>query len=308
MKRVSINILNYNTFEKTRECILSCLLQTGIEYRIILIDNNSTDDSLKRLKELFGNRIDYVENSDNYGYAKGNNIGVKYSLEKKYDFSLILNSDITLVGTTLLRKMYDVMNSSSEFGVVAPYIYNVTSNGLVLNSNDSIYLKWLRLSGILPSNRIKTGDICSISEAQGSAIFVDNRLFLQVGGFPEHFFMYGEEGYFAKKILWNKRSIIWYKDENDYALHHHDKSNGTDGWRLYLMGRNRALEYYENRSVAPIKWFLVFYLFWIQSFLKKDKRLYCEGMIAARKLIKKNSSKEDIYMDGKLSITRMRNN
>lgn len=299
IKMVSVNILNYNTYEKTRNCIRSCLGQEGIEYKIILVDNNSTDDSFERLREEFQDKIEYLQNKDNYGYAKGNNLGIKFCVKEGIRYTLILNSDISLVGKDLLRKLYDLISRNKTFGIIAPQIYNVTKNGLVLNQNDSLYLKLLRIFKILPENHTISENLCTVSEAQGSALLVDNDLFLKLGGFPEHFFMYGEESYFSKKILWTGKKIVWFKDEENYVLHHHDKSGNIPNWRLYLMGRNRALEYYENKGLAQIRWFLVFKLFEMFSVKGSKMKPYRSGIQKAKQLMKTHATAEKIYIDGK---------
>lgn len=303
--KVSINILNYNTFEKTKSCIESCMGQTDVDYEILLIDNNSTDDSFTKLIEIFGNRISYLKNDSNYGYAKGNNLGISYCMERGISHSLILNSDITLVGNRLLKTMIEVICSNTNCGIVAPLIYNVANNRKILNQNDSTYLKALRYFGILPKNYQISGRLYTISEAQGSALLVNNEMFLKLGGFPEHFFMYGEEGYFSKKVLWDNKSIIWVKDDDNYVLHHHDKSQKIDGWRLYLMGRNRYLEMHENKSIYPIKWPLVFNAFELKirldSIRKKDLKWYVLGVNNAKRLVRSHSDSQK-YIDDAISF------
>lgn len=297
--KISINILNYNTFEKSRNCIESCLKQQGVKYEILLIDNCSTDGSLKKLKEYFGNKIKYLKNDENYGYAKGNNIGIAYCNKQGINYSLILNSDITLNGDSLLLKLTKTLQSIPDCAVVAPMIYNVTTKGLVLNQNDSSYLKLLRRFGIIPQNKRISNKLVTISEAQGSALMVDNKEFLAVGGFPEYYFMYGEEGCFAKNILWKGKKIVWMKDEQDYALHHHDKSGSIDAWRLYLMGRNRAFEYLENKNNhGTIKWTIAFLLFLLKYGINNKKDAYVMGVLNAKKMYKNNASIIDIYQDG----------
>ena len=134
--RISINVLNYNTFEKTKRCIISCLSQENIDSRVLLIDNCSTDGSAEKLREEFGDRIDYLFTDSNYGYAKGNNLGVEDSLAKGYRYSMILNSDTELVGTDLLSKMVNLFSEENTIGIVAPQIYNVSASGLILNQNE----------------------------------------------------------------------------------------------------------------------------------------------------------------------------
>lgn len=58
---VSINILNFNTFDKSCVCIDSCLKQHGVNYQVLLIDNASTDDSFLRLQQKYGDKLLYLQ-------------------------------------------------------------------------------------------------------------------------------------------------------------------------------------------------------------------------------------------------------
>ena len=96
---ISINILHYNSYEKTEVCVNSCLKQVGDDIKIIIIDNFSTNDSLEKLKKTFGNidNVSFLENKENYGFAKGNNIGIKYALEMGIEYTFLLNNDTELI-------------------------------------------------------------------------------------------------------------------------------------------------------------------------------------------------------------------
>lgn len=301
--KVAINVLNFNTYEKSKKCIISCLQQQDIKGRVILIDNKSSDDSCAKLIDEFGESIDVLKNDENYGYAGGNNLGVEYALSKGYEYSLILNSDIVLHGDHLVKNLVSLILTDSACAVVAPQIFNVTSNGLKLNTNDSSYLRALRMIRVLPPQP-KDAD-SYIYEAQGSALLVKNSVFKKVGGFPEHFFMYGEEGFLAKKILWNGNTIRWMISDNEYALHFHDKSGKVDAWREYLMGRNRTLEYYENRSHALIRWSMVFWLFYVYYYIKHGKTPYVLGVKKGRRLYRNGASSEEIFQDGRMASSVM---
>lgn len=304
-KKVCINILNYNTYEKSKKCIESCLQQKGLNFSILLIDNCSTDDSLQKLKNEFGNSIFYLKNKENYGYAGGNNLGVSYCNKKGYDYSFLLNSDIVLNSPLLLKHLVDVLENDDKCAIVAPMIYNVTSKGLELNCNDSQYLRMLRKVRILPKLENLSENLTTISEAHGSALLVKNNIFLEVGGFPEYYFMYGEESTFSKKIIWSGHKIIWYKISDMNVLHYHDKTGKVDSWRLYLMGRNRTIEYYENCNRAPLRWFCVFYCFLFIQFLKRNT-YFLNGVKAAKVMHYKHSTYKDYYIDGKDSIRRIK--
>ena len=94
---VSIVIVNYNTLKLTKACIDSVIEKTsGLEYEIILVDNASSDGS----SDVFKNdeRIIFIEASDNIGFGKANNLGVKHA---KGDYLFFLNSDTLLLNNAV---------------------------------------------------------------------------------------------------------------------------------------------------------------------------------------------------------------
>ncbi len=302
MEKVTINILNYNTYEKSVRCIMSCLRQEKINFDIVVIDNKSTDNSLGLLKEKFGDKVYFIENNENYGFAKANNLGVDFCKKLGAEYCLLLNSDIELIGNTLLYELVNAIRNNANAAAIAPLVYNVTSNGLELNQNDSKYLKLLRVAGVLPKNSLINYNIATVSELHGSVILVECRSFMKKGGFPEHYFMYGEESTFAKKVLWGKQLLLWYKNKETYALHYHDKSSKIDKWRLYLMGRNRTLEFLENNDKFYIRWGIVFgVVLLINRFKMKDSNSYFLGVKDGFRLYKLKASHKEIYCEGTMA-------
>ena len=299
---VTLNVLNYNTFDKTSLCIDSCLKQNGSFFRVLLIDNCSTDDSYIKLREKYGNKIDYLQTGNNYGYAKGNNLGVQFSLDSGCDYSFLLNSDTELIGNDLTKLLLRIMQKYDDCGIVSPLIYDVTSNGLLPVYNESFYVKLLRIFGVLPKNRRIDNTIETKSEAHGSALFVDNKKFLECGGFPEHYFMYAEESLFSKKILWSGANIYWLNDKCNYVLHHHDTSKSIDSWRKFLMGRNASLEYLENRKGKSRLWFMAFIIYVLRSLIScasENKIVHIKGLIAGIKQYRRGLTKEELFDCGR---------
>lgn len=296
---VAIMILHYNSFEKTKVCVESCLKQDYTEYQIFVVDNYSTDDSLSKLKNEYDGMVSFVENSVNYGFAKGNNKAISFARDLGFDYTLCLNNDIQLIGSDFLSRLMEVFSKVKNVALVAPLIYNITQNGLELNPNDSFYLKLLRFLKVLPANKMLDSHLVEISEAQGSVLLLNNAIFMSVGGFPEHYFMYNEESFLAKKILWDNKKIVWFKSEDIYALHSHDKTGHIDSWRLKLMGRNRALEYYENRSRAYISWSIAYYASLLVARIKKMDSAFFEGVKKGKELAKSKCSYEEILENAK---------
>lgn len=100
IKKVVIVVLNYMNYRETFQCVDSVLSQKGINFEIVIVDNGSPNESYKKLRERYGKNklIHLLRSNKNYGFAKGNNIGIHYAKQKlSADFLLLLNSDTELI-------------------------------------------------------------------------------------------------------------------------------------------------------------------------------------------------------------------
>ena len=92
---MSIIIVNYNTVHLILDCIASVIEKTkGIEYEIIVVDNNSCDDAASKLAERFDGRFKYVQLPDNVGFGKANIEGYKHASGRNI---FLLNPDTVLL-------------------------------------------------------------------------------------------------------------------------------------------------------------------------------------------------------------------
>ena len=108
--QLSVIILNYNVRYFLEQCVFSVQKALeNIDGEIIVVDNNSSDDSCAMMKEKFPN-VKLIENKENSGFPKGNNIGVA---EAKGEYICILNPD-TVVAEDTFMKILSFCNS--EFG------------------------------------------------------------------------------------------------------------------------------------------------------------------------------------------------
>lgn len=100
MNKVGIIILNYMNYRETIRCVDSVLLQENVRFEIVIVDNGSKNESYKELIKKYGNNrlIHILKVNKNYGFAKGNNVGINYAKSKlSVKFILILNSDTELI-------------------------------------------------------------------------------------------------------------------------------------------------------------------------------------------------------------------
>lgn len=114
MVKVSIIIINYNTFQLTCNCIQSIIDKTvDVDYEIILVDNASTECNPAEFIEQFPN-IKLLKTSENIGFAKGNNFGITYS---NGEYILLLNSDTELTDNSIKTGL-DYFLSDNNTGVI----------------------------------------------------------------------------------------------------------------------------------------------------------------------------------------------
>ena len=128
--QLSVIILNYNVRFFLEQCVFSVQKALeNIDGEIIVIDNNSSDVSCAMMKEKFPN-VKLIENKDNSGFPKGNNIGVA---EAKGDYLCILNPD-TVVAEDTFTKILSFCNSEvdseSKLGIIGCKLIDGTGNFL----------------------------------------------------------------------------------------------------------------------------------------------------------------------------------
>ncbi len=117
---VSVIILNYNTFELTRQCINSIFNSTkGVEYEIILVDNASTECNPDKFLDIFPG-IKLVKNHENRGFSRGCNDGINIA---KGDYILLLNSDTILLNDAI-SIVHDFLLKNERVGVATCRLEN----------------------------------------------------------------------------------------------------------------------------------------------------------------------------------------
>ena len=92
---VYIIILNWNGKDLTLDCLKSLSKIQYDNFKILVIDNGSTDDSVKIVKQKSPN-VEILQIDKNIGYAAGNNAGFNYIKNKNPDYLIFLNNDTTV--------------------------------------------------------------------------------------------------------------------------------------------------------------------------------------------------------------------
>lgn|SRR5574341_645533 len=186
---VSVIIVNYNGMKFLKKCIPSLLMQSYPKIEIILVDNGSNDSSIDYVKKEFPS-VQIIDNKRNFGFAKGNNIGIKAA---KGDLIATLNND-TEVAPTWIEELVNVMNSNEDVGMCASKIlfmkepHLINSTGIYISRSGAC---WDR--GIFETDQGQYERIEEVfSPCAGAALYRRDMLD-EIGLFDEDFYAYMED-------------------------------------------------------------------------------------------------------------------
>ena len=110
MTKFAFLILNYKSTHETEQCVDSIenLEQEENDVQIIIVDNDSQDGCVEHFRKIYKGKkyIHIIENENNAGFSRGNNIGYEYVYENiKPDFLVMINSDIECRQKDFLKRI-----------------------------------------------------------------------------------------------------------------------------------------------------------------------------------------------------------
>lgn len=197
-----------------------------IDAEIIVIDNNSNDGSCEFIKTKYPEVI-LIENKENVGFAKGNNQGVQIA---QGEYVCILNPD-TVVPSSIFISLINNLNCLPNPGIIAPRLIDGTGHFLQESKRNipSPLTSFRRLFGLklgkvknYYADHIPDHAISDVDILVGAFMLMKREVYLEVGGFDEDYFMYGEDidlSYKIKKKGWinyynGKYTVIHFKGES----------------------------------------------------------------------------------------------
>ena len=316
-KKVGIVILNWNGWEDTIECLESVYQIDYPNYEVIVVDNNSKDNSIEKIKEYCEGKIKVnsrffkykeenkpievveftkeevikfkkivnlpsnkklilIKNSENLGFAGGNNVGIKFALKSSCDFIFLINND-AVIELNILKKFLNSWKKLENPGAISGIIY-------YYDSPDKIWFggaKWewakirFKINEKFPLKILKTDYIC------GACLFTSKEVIQKVGLFDERFFLIWEDtdwSYRARKKGYNLYILPDIK-----IFHKTAKSFGSYQTFLYqyYTTRNEFLFFYKHYN------FLYRFLHCLSFFHEFFYILRAKGGLTRRQIFKK---------------------
>jgi GT2 family glycosyltransferase len=218
---VYVLILNWNGREVTPDCVASLLKSEYPNFRIVVIDNNSSDGSVQALDATYGGRITILQNSANLGYSRGFNVGLRFGFERNgADYCLVMNND-TVIDSRAITELVRVAESDDRFGFVTGKVYYYDKPDVlqtVGKAEDPIRWNGDHIGG----GEVDRGQYDQVSErpfADDIFTLVSRKLYTDTNGYNPIFFLQGEEydwqarakklGY---KIVFTPYARLWHRE------------------------------------------------------------------------------------------------
>jgi GT2 family glycosyltransferase len=251
--QLSVIILNYNVRYFLEQCVLSVqnALET-IDAEIIVIDNNSQDDSCAMMKQRFPN-LKLIENKENLGFPKGNNIGVA---QAQGEYICILNPD-TVVAEDTFTKVLAFAKKQSDLGIIGCKLIDGTGNFLP-ESKRGVPTPWVALTKVAGlykffpkwtvfnqyyAQHLSENETGEVAILVGAFMVMKRDLYTELDGFDENCFMYSDDIDLSYRML--KKGKINYYFHQTTVIHYKGESTIKDG--VYMKRFQEAMDFFYKK-------------------------------------------------------------
>lgn len=232
---LSIIILNYNAEPFLNDCISSIEMQKGLNIQTIMVDNKSTDNSVKMVNKKFPH-VEIIKRNTSKGFSAGNNAGLP---KAKADTILFLNPDMKFRGKNDLKKTYDKYFSIKNIGILTPKIILVVSGKVDETSHRGFPTPWAALtyfSGLarlFPKSRIFGQYLQSykdydteheVDSVGGMFMLMARSIGEEIKWWDEDYPLYGEDIDFCYRVKEKGHKIYYWPEVT--VEHHKGASTG----------------------------------------------------------------------------------
>ncbi|MBW1654834.1 glycosyltransferase family 2 protein [Flavobacterium quisquiliarum] len=262
--QLSIIILNYNVRYFLEQCVLSVQEAiAAIDAEIIVVDNNSSDDSVLMMREKFP-KVKLIENKENFGFPKGNNIGFR---QAKGKYICILNPDTVVAEDTFL-KILAFAERQNNLGIIGCKLIDGTGEFLP-ESKRGIPTPWVAftkifsLYKIFPKTKLfnqyyaqhlhqnETGKVAILV---GAFMFLESKLYEDLNGFDEDCFMYADDIDLSYRALLLEKANFYFHETT--VLHYKGESTIKD--EQYMKRFQESMNFFYQKHFKKSWFFSLF--------------------------------------------------
>src|SRR5260221_2048698 len=264
MVDVSVIIVTWNSSAEIEACGETVINNTkDLSVELIIIDNNSTDDSFAKANSIHHYNIHTYQNPENLGYTKAVNQGIKYS---HGNCVFLLNPD-TVLGKNVIDDMYGFLQSNNDYAACAPLMLNTdgTLQHSVRNFPDywKMFCEFSLLSYVFPKSKIfgswkmKYFDYskdADINQPMAAALMVKRELLEKTEQMDERFEMFFNDTDLCKRIIGAGKKIRLLTKTK--VVHEHGTSINKDRVKMIKTWDRDCIRYFEkfHRNFIMLLW------------------------------------------------------
>lgn len=257
---VAVVVLNWNGESLTLDCLdsLSAIETPNVE--LVVVDNASTDGSVEAIRAAHGERVTIIVNDDNLGFARGNNVGIEYALERGADYVLLLNND-TVVDRTLIDHLLGPFAADPNVGISGPKIYYYTPPDQIWFAGGVVSLArgTARHIGIRQIDRGQWDTERDVDYVTGCALMIKRDVLETVGTLDPTYVAYFEDTDFCTRAVragyravYVPRGKVWHKIS---------ASTGGQVSRRKITRKFKSSWKYFRRYARPWHWLTIPFFF-----------------------------------------------
>jgi len=238
-------LLNFNNWRYTIECLASLQHLDYDDWKVLVVDNGSKDDSLERIRELFP-EVEIIELTENLGFPGGNNRGIRVALERGAEYVWLLNND-TVVEPQALRAMVEKAESDPKIGAVGSAIYSMEERERLQAWGGGYVNFWLGRS----RHFLRPVSDEEIQFVTGASVLLRRTVLESLGLLDEGFFpIYWEDADYCfrlRKAGW-KLAVA----ENSKVWHKETATIGKNSERLDFVFNKSAIRFFRKHARVPL--------------------------------------------------------
>ncbi|QDW19516.1 glycosyltransferase family 2 protein [Flavobacterium sp. KBS0721] len=259
---ISIIIVNYNGLKYLGSCINSLFTHlSNLTYEIIVVDNDSKDDSVSFIKKNFADVI-VIESNKNLGFGKANNLGVSYA---KGETILLLNNDTILLND--IKPALEVLYSEKNYGIVSINMLNSDNKYIPAVGRFPSPFTLLKISFLNDKRKEFEEGEFNLKEnyivdwVTGAFMLITKKDYLDLHGFDSGFFMYVEDVDFCKRMNNAGKKCVFVPSLNYIHFVGHTTSRN----RLLING----YKMYSKKHFSGLSRFIALLMISVNMFIKR---------------------------------------
>lgn len=227
----------------------------GSNDRVIVVDNNSTDNTKKIIKEKF-QQVRLIENTENLGFGKANNIGLRMAYNDDADFFFLLNQDAWVEKNTI-QVLVEKLKENKDYGIISPMQF------FDMNSLDKKFKSYISRSNLKNWNNLTKEEVERIYQVGfvNAAVWMMSRKCVEtVGIFAPVFSHYGEDQNFCHRCKFHRLKVGVTPGARAFHEREQNPENSKDLKTLLTKDKNYCLAVLLNLKHSFIRqWFFLLF-------------------------------------------------